>query len=169
MNDILAVVLRSATVYVCIVVFIRIFGKKELSQLSVIDLVFILLISNSVQNSMVGDNTSLSGGLIAAATLFALNTMLRLLVYKFRPLEKFLEGEAIMLVYKGKVIKKNLDLEKITLEELNASIREHGIRDIASVDLAILETDGNISVLSDDYTRRSSKKRRQHKALSKNE
>src|SRR6218665_2106884 len=160
MNDLLAVVLRSAAVYICIVVFIRIFGKKELSQLSVIDLVFILLISNSVQNSMVGDNTSLGGGLIAAATLFALNTVLRLLVYKFRPLEKFLEGEAVMLVYKGKVIKKNLDLEKITMEELNASIREHGIKDLASVDLAILETDGNISVLSDDYTRRSSKKRK---------
>ena len=169
MNDLLAVVLRSAAVYICIVVFIRIFGKKELSQLSVIDLVFILLISNSVQNSMVGDNTSLGGGLIAAATLFALNTVLRLLVYKFRPLEKFLEGEAVMLVYKGKVIKKNLDLEKITMEELNASIREHGIKDLASVDLAILETDGNISVLSDDYTRRSSKKRKHHKALTKNE
>ena len=167
MNDTLAVVLRSAAVYVCIVLFIRIFGKKELSQLSVIDLVFILLISNSVQNSMVGDNTSLQGGLIAAATLFALNTVLRLLVYRSKPLEKFLEGEAVMLIYQGKVIQKNLDREKITMGELLASIHEHGIRDVASVDLAILETDGNISVLSDDYKVRTRKKRKAHKGLNK--
>ena len=61
MNEILNIILRSTTVYICIVLFIRLFGKKEISQLSIIDLVFILLISNSVQNSMVGNNTSLQG------------------------------------------------------------------------------------------------------------
>ena len=164
MNDLLAIILRSAAVYACIVLFIRIFGKKELSQLSVIDFVFILLISNSVQNAMVGDNTSLQGGLFAAGTLFALNSIFRFLVYKFKPIEKFIEGEASILVFKGKINRKNLDKERITEEELHASIREHGIADISEVDIAILETDGNISVLSDNYSKQSVKKRKNHRS-----
>jgi uncharacterized membrane protein YcaP (DUF421 family) len=169
MNDLLCIVLRSAAVYVCIVLLIRIFGKKELSQLSVIDLVFILLISNSVQNAMVGSDSTLQGGLLAAATLFALNALVRNLVFKYKPVGKFLEGDAVMLVYKGKVNMKNLEREKITMEELNASIREHGIKDISEVDLATLETDGNISVLSDNYQKQTSKKRKHHKVLKHDE
>lgn len=163
MNDLIGIVLRSAAVYACIVLFIRIFGKKELSQLSVIDFVFILLISNSVQNAMVGDSTSLQGGLVAAGTLFILNSFFRYLVYKFKPVERFLEGEASLLIYKGKTIHRNLEREKITIEELKAAVREHGISDIAEVDLAILETDGNISVLSDNYSKQSVKKRKNHR------
>jgi len=168
MTGIFAIVLRSAIVYIAIVGFIRIFGKKELSQLSVIDLVFILLISNSVQNAMVGDSTSLQGGLIAAGTLFALNAILRLLIYKFKPIEKFLEGESIMLVYEGQVIVKNLQRVQITMEELNASIREHGIEKLSDVNLAVLEVDGNISVLSDNYMKKTTKKRKHHKAFNLN-
>lgn len=168
MNDILDIVLRSAVVYLCIVLFIRIFGKKELSQLSVTDLVFILLISNSVQNAMVGPSTSLQGGLVAAGTLFILNTILRLLIYKFKPVERFLEGEATLLIYKGKVNRKNLEKEKITHEELMATVREHGVEKVEDVDLAILEIDGNISVLSKNYQHKTSRRRKHHKALHEN-
>ena len=73
MDNLLTVAGRSVAVYLFIIIAIRIFGKKELAQLSVIDLVFILLISNSVQNAMVGDNTTLVGGLVAAASLFIVN------------------------------------------------------------------------------------------------
>lgn len=169
MTEILYIVLRSATVYLCIVILIRIFGKKELSQLSVIDLVFILLISNSVQNAMVGNNSSLEGGLIAATTLFGLNAIVRTLVFKYKPVGKFLQGEALILIYDGKLNEKNLTREKITMEELNAVIREHGIKDISEVNLAVLETDGNISVLSDDYKKKTIRKRRQHKILKHDE
>ncbi len=165
MNDILSIALRSAAVYACIVLFIRIFGKKEISQLSVIDLVFILLISNSVQNAMVGDNTSLQGGLIAALTLFALNAVLRFLVFKSKSLETILEGAPVMLIYKGKVLKKHLDKVKITREELEAVVREHGVEKISEVDLAIMEIDGNISVLSDNYKHKTSRKRKSHKVI----
>jgi uncharacterized membrane protein YcaP (DUF421 family) len=72
-NEYTSIILRSVVVYLFIVIAIRLFGKKEIAQLSVIDLVFILLISNSVQNAMVGQNTSLEGGLIAAVSLFAVN------------------------------------------------------------------------------------------------
>ncbi len=169
MNSYLEIVLRSAAVYVCIVVFIRIFGKKELSQLSVTDLVFILLISNSVQNSMVGSNSSLEGGLLAALTLFALNALIRMIVYKYKPVQEFLEGEAVVLIYKGKVVKNNLEKQKITQAELEASVREHGIEKISEVDLAMLEVDGNISVLSDNFAHQTSKKRKHHKALNQNQ
>ena len=76
--DYLAVALTSTAVYLFIVLAIRLFGKKELAQLSVTDLVFILLISNAVQNAMVGQNTSLGGGLVAAGTLFAVNAGFKL-------------------------------------------------------------------------------------------
>lgn len=165
MKEILDIALRSAVVYLCIVVFIRIFGKKELSQLSVTDLVFILLISNSVQNAMVGPSVSLQGGLAAAATLFLLNMLLRLLMFRSKKMEKFLKGEASMLIYKGAVIEKNMQREKITEEELLAVIREHGVEKIADVNLAILEVDGNISVLSDNFQNKSSRKRKHHKSL----
>ena len=169
MNAFLSIILRSSAVYICIVLFIRLFGKKEISQLSVIDLVFILLISNAVQNAMVGDNTSLLGGLVAAVTLFILNSGLRFLIYKYKPFEKFLEGEPVILIYKGTVMMKQMKDVKITMEELHATVREHGVEKITEVDLAVLEIDGNISVLSNNYAHQTSRKRKHHKALSQNQ
>ena len=169
MNAFLSIILRSSAVYICIVLFIRLFGKKEISQLSVIDLVFILLISNAVQNAMVGDNTSLLGGLVAAVTLFILNSGLRFLIYKYKPFEKFLEGEPVILIYKGTVMMKQMKDVKITMEELHATVREHGVEKITEVDLAVLEIDGNISVLSNNYAHQTSIKRKHHKALSQNQ
>ena len=169
MNAFLSIILRSSVVYICIVLFIRLFGKKEISQLSVIDLVFILLISNAVQNAMVGDNTSLLGGLVAAVTLFILNSGLRFLIYKYKPFEKFLEGEPVILIYKGTVMTKQMKDVKITMEELHATVREHGVEKITEVDLAVLEIDGNISVLSNNYAHQTSRKRKHHKALSQNQ
>ncbi|HVZ58976.1 MAG TPA: DUF421 domain-containing protein, partial [Patescibacteria group bacterium] len=79
--NILEIVIRSVIIYIFIVIGIRLFGKRELSQLSILDLVFILLISNSVQNAMVGPNTSLLGGIVAAASLFVINRLLGYLTF----------------------------------------------------------------------------------------
>ncbi len=117
---------------------------------------------------MVGDNTTLQGGLVAAITLFAINTGLRLLVFKSKRAEKFFEGDPITLIYKGKVLYKHLEKEKITLEELHATVREHGVENISEVDLAILEVDGNISVLSNNFSHKTTKQRKHHKALNQN-
>src|SRR5437764_36948 len=81
------------------IIAIRLFGKKELSQLSVIDLVFILLISNAVQNAMVGDNTSIAGGIAAATTLFCLNYVLNNIIFRSKKAEELIQGEPIMLIY----------------------------------------------------------------------
>jgi len=166
-NDYLSIVISSVAVYLFMVLAIRLFGKKELSQLSVTDLVFILLISNSVQNAMVGSNTTLWGGLVAASSLFIVNFLLKQAIYRFPSLNKLIQGEAIMLVYKGNIKIENMHRTRITHEELMEAVREHGVDSITDVDLAILEVDGNISILSNDFHRKTNRKRKVHKAITK--
>lgn len=158
---------KSVCVYVFILLAIRLFGKRELAQLSVIDLVFILLISNSVQNAMVGNDSSLIGGLSAAVALFLVNFILKYATYKFPSLGKAVQGEAVLLVYDGKVLKQNLEKIQITMDELEEAVREHGVKDCSSVNMAVMEVDGNISVISDDYKNRSVRRRKAHKAITK--
>jgi len=141
----------SACVYIFIVVALRLFGKKEIAQLSMVDLVFVLLISNAVQNAMVGPDTSLLGGLCAAATLFVVNYIFKGILYKSPKISGLVQGHEVMLIYDGKIIEENLAKTKISLVELHEAIREHGVHKVEDVNLAVLEVDGNISILSNDY------------------
>lgn len=168
-NNYLSIAISTIAVYLFIVVAIRIFGKKELAQLSVVDLVFILLISNAVQNAMVGPDTSLGGGLVAASALFIVNYVLKYLQYRFPEFGKIVQGDATMLIYKGKILDEHLRKSRISMDELMEAVREHGVESVSEVDLAVLEVDGNISVLSNQYQKRTLKKRRVHKALSHQE
>lgn len=168
MTDAFGIILRSIFVYLFIIAAIRLFGKKELTQLSVVDLVFILLISNSVQNAMVGNNSTLLGGLLAATALFLVNVILKDIFFKHKTLSHALQGQPLMLVYQGKIIQKHMDDAKITLEELEAAIREHGLTSLQEVDLAVLEIDGNISVLSDKFRRKTTRRRKAHKVIARN-
>jgi uncharacterized membrane protein YcaP (DUF421 family) len=161
----LLIALSSIGVYLFIIVAIRIFGKKELSQLSVFDLVFILLISNSVQNAMVLGNETLYGGLAAALALFSLNYLLKRLQLKYPKFGKLIQGDAIMLVYHGKIIPSHLRMAGISEDEVMQAVREHGVASISEVDLAVIEVDGNISVLSNDFRKRSHRRRKAHKVL----
>ena len=168
-NNYLSIAISTIAVYLFIVVAIRIFGKKELAQLSVVDLVFILLISNAVQNAMVGPDTSLGGGLVAASALFLVNYVLKYLQYRFPEFGKIVQGDATMLIYRGKILDEHLRKSRISMDELIEAVREHGVESVSEVDLAVLEVDGNISVLSNQYQKRTLKKRRVHKALSHQE
>lgn len=159
-NNYIRIILSSVAVYIFVIVAIRLFGKKELSQLSVIDLVFVLLISNSVQNAMVGSDSTLLGGLVAAAALFITNYIFKEILYHFPKFNKIVQGESMLLVYNGVPNQKNIREAMITMDELMEAIREHGVSRMEDVDLAILEVDGNISVLSDDFKTRSKRKRR---------
>jgi uncharacterized membrane protein YcaP (DUF421 family) len=127
---------------------LRIFGKKELSQLNTADVILILLISNSVQNAMVGNDTSLWGGLVAAAVLFVINFTLKKLMFKFPKFSDFLHQKPEILIHDGKLDFKALGKLNITSEELQEAIREHGIEHFYEVKLAMLEIDGNISIIS---------------------
>ena len=166
-NNFIRIIGSTLAVYLFIVIAIRLFGKKELAQLSVVDLVFILLISNAVQNAMVGPDATLPGGLVAASTLFIVNYLLKYLQYRYPRFGKIVQGDATMLIYQGKIIDSHMKKAKISTDELMEAVREHGVKSISEVDLAIMEVDGSISILSDKYQKKTVKKRQAHKVLTK--
>lgn len=129
---------------------IRIFGKTQLSQLNAGDIVLLLLISNAVQNAMVGPDTSLQGGLLAALILFLANFLLKKYLFRNQKVKSFLESDPVILVKDGILDNVALKKEDITLDELEETIREHGVEKLEEIRLAILEVDGNISVVSAD-------------------
>lgn len=159
------IALSAAAVYLFIVIAIRIVGKTEIAQLSVADLVFIMLLSNAVQNAMVGPDTSLLGGLVAATSLFVVNFLFKEGLYRLPWLSKVMQGDSLMLVYQGSVNDANMRKAKITTDELLEAIREHGVSQVADVDLAVLEVDGNISVLSNNFQSKTTSVR--HRRLPK--
>ena len=166
MNPYLDIVFRSVAVYLFMVIALRIFGKKELSQLNTADVILILLISNSVQNAMVGNNTSLYGGLIAALVLFCLNYFLKKVLYRFKTINDFIQDKPKILIHDGKIDFKILSALEISSDELDEVIREHGLETYKEVKLAMMEIDGNISVISGDKTlKRTTHKRKIHKTL----
>ncbi len=164
-----SIIFRSIAVYIFIVLAIRLFGKREVTQLSITDLVFILLIANAVQSAMVGQNTTLIGGIIAAGSLFVINFIFGVLVFKSKRISSFFQGHPLMLIYEGEEIEHNLQKARISHDELEQVVREHGVEKISDVNLAILEMDGNISVLSNNFKHKSVRKRRAHKVLAKTE
>jgi uncharacterized membrane protein YcaP (DUF421 family) len=147
LSTIFDIILRSAVIFVVVLVGLRILGKRHVAQLSIVDLVLILLISNAVQNSMVGPDVSLVGGIAAAVTLLVMSYVFTLLLYRSKRAERFFEGTPTLLVHNGKAVLRHLELEKITEEELERVIREHGIESLSDVKSAIMEADGTVSVI----------------------
>ena len=166
-NNYIRIILSSVAVYFFIILAIRLFGKKELAQLSVYDLVFILLISNAVQNAMVGSDSTLLGGLVAAASLFLVNYIIKRAQYRFPIFGKAIQGEALMLIFKGEILSAHLKSARITEDELMEVIREHGVASVSGVDLAVMEVDGNISILSTAICKNTNRRRKAHKVISK--
>jgi uncharacterized membrane protein YcaP (DUF421 family) len=148
MNPYLDIVVRSAAVYLFMVVALRIFGKKELSQLNTADVILILLISNAVQNAMVGNNTTLWGGIAAATVLFAINFVLKKLMFRYKKFSEFMLEKPEILIHNGTLDFKILSKLNITSDELKEAMREHGVEYFKDVKLAMLEIDGNISIIS---------------------
>jgi uncharacterized membrane protein YcaP (DUF421 family) len=125
-------------------------GKRELGQMTPFDLVVLLVISNAVQNAMVGPDTSLSSGIIAACTLVALNWIVMRLGLRSLWLRRHVVGSPTILIQDGRVLKQSLEAEGVDIDELLQACREHGIADIADAKLAMLEVDGTISVVPAD-------------------
>lgn len=166
MNPYLDIVLRSIAVYLFMVIALRIFGKKELSQLNTADVILILLISNSVQNAMVGSNSSLAGGLVAALVLFTFNYILKKAMYKSKNFNHLVQDTPLILIHDGKVDFKALAKLEISSDELDEVIREHGVENYKEVKLAMMEIDGNISIISGDKNlKQTHHKRKIHKTL----
>ena len=146
-SSLLDVFVRTAIVYTFLVVAIRLSGKREIGQMSVLELIVILVISDAVQNSMVGENTSIWGGLVAAATLLLADRVASALTDRSRRLKHFVEGEPRLLIRDGRILTMAMHVEGVDDEELRAAVRREGIARLDAVQLAVLETDGSISVI----------------------
>ena len=139
--------MRTAVVYVLVLVLLRAAGKRELGQMSPVDLVVILVIANAVQNAMTGGDNSLIGGVIAATTLVTMNVAFSRVAHRIPYVAHLFESEPTQLVKDGKLVKRNLDRENVDMDELMMAAREHGIEDLAGVESAYLERDGSISII----------------------
>ena len=166
MNPYIDITLRSVAVYFFMIIALRIFGKKELSQLNTADVILILLISNSVQNAMVGADTSLYGGIIAAFSLFLINFIFKKVMLKSKFIKELVQDKPEVLIHNGKIEFKTLARLGITSEELEEAMREHGIEYYKDVKLAMFEIDGNISIISgNENLKQTHHKRKVHKSL----
>ena len=150
MNEYFEIILRSTLVYLFMIIALRVFGKKELSQLNTADVILILLISNSVQNAMVGSNSSLLGGILAASVLFFINFILKKLIFKYKKFGDFMLEKPEILIHNGNLDFKSLSKLNISNDELKEAMREHGVENFKDVKLAMLEIDGNISIISNE-------------------
>lgn len=139
-------IVRAVVVYAAILVLLRLGGKRQIGQMGAGEFVAILLISNAVQNAMNGGDNSVSGGLILASVIIALSIGVAYLTFRSKRAEYLIQGVPTLLVHNGKIIKKNLDKELLSVHELKAILRRQGIHDLAEVHAAILESNGFVSV-----------------------
>ncbi len=143
----LAIAAKTTIIYIFLIVGLRLLGKRELGQMSIYDLVLIIVIANSVQNAMVGQDTSLVGGLVAALTLLALNRAFTWLVFRHPDFRHWMIGQPVLIVRDGHFLREPMEKEGVTREHVLAAMREHGIAQLENVQMAILEVDGAISIV----------------------
>ena len=140
-------VLRSVAIYVLVMVLVRLSGKRAVGQFTPFDLVLVILIGNAVQNGINGGDNSLTGAAIMATTLIVLNYLVALLTARHRGIEKFVEGEPVVLARNGHLFKHVLRRELISEHDFDEALRMNNVDDIADVEIALLETNGRISVV----------------------
>jgi uncharacterized membrane protein YcaP (DUF421 family) len=146
----LQIIGRTAVVYIVVLLGVRLSGKREVGQMTPFDLTLLLLISNAVQNAMTGSDTSLVGGAVAAATLLILNYLIAEVSGGNRRFRRFIQGQPSLLIHDGQILNVHMAKEHVSLDELQRSLREHGISNFHEVALAVLEVDGSISCLKYD-------------------
>ncbi len=150
-------IVRPLVVYIFLLIAFRVVGKRELGQMTPFDLVVLLTISNVLQNAMIGPDNSLSGGLIGGLTLFCANGLIARLSLQFPGLRHLLEGEPTVLVEDGKILRKNLRREVMTLAELERAIRKHDLdpaTDLPLIKKALLEQDGTVTIVRKNPNKR---------------
>jgi uncharacterized membrane protein YcaP (DUF421 family) len=140
-------IVRALLVYSFLIIILRLTGKRQIGQLAPFDLVLLLVLSNAVQNSMNGGDNSVLAGIISASTLISLNALAGWLTFKSKKIENFIEGHPRVLIHNGHLYPEALRHEKLTHHELLGALRSAGCACIEEVRSAILETDGNITVI----------------------
>jgi uncharacterized membrane protein YcaP (DUF421 family) len=151
-HGVVLVALKTTIVYLFLVVGLRLLGKRELGQMTIYDLVLIIVLANSVQNAMVGDDTTLMGGIVAATVLLFWNRMFTLVLERSPRLERYLVGQPLLIVNKGHLVRDRMAKEGVTVEQVKAALREHGLHSLDQARMCVLEVDGTISVVPEDAT-----------------
>jgi uncharacterized membrane protein YcaP (DUF421 family) len=139
-------ILRPIIVYLCLIMFLRLFGKRELAQLNPFDLVVLLCLSNTVQNSIIGDDNSVSGGIIGVFALLTVNYLFSRLLYRAPQLTRLVEGDETVLIRHGKVDWEAMKREALTELELKTVLHKQGLSDYSQVEKCVLEPSGNFYV-----------------------
>lgn len=139
--------LRAVVVYALLLVLVRLTGKRTVGQFTPFDMILLVLLGSTVQNSLLGDDTSLLGGLILAVTLVALNWCVGFLSARSSKIDSLVEGEPVLLARDGRIFHKVLKREEISPRDFDEALRSHGLLDATKVRCAFLETDGTISII----------------------
>jgi len=138
-------ILRPIIVYVFLIIGLRLSGKRELAQLNPFDLIVLLTLSNTVQNAIIGNDNSVTGGIIGAASLLAVNYLVVRFLYDHRKIDQIVEGSPDVLIENGKIHEHKLKKELITKEELAAAARKQGFDSLSEVRQCVLEPGGTLS------------------------
>jgi uncharacterized membrane protein YcaP (DUF421 family) len=147
-------ILRSLLVFIFLAIALRLGGKRELAQINVLDLAVLLLASNALQNALIGNDSTVTGGVIGAGTLFVANYVFVRITYRNAMLRRVLEGRPRVLLRNGKLDRKAMAKEAITEEELVDQLLDKGISSFDEVGLIILETNGKLVFLTPAQARR---------------
>ncbi len=145
-----ALILRSVVVYAFLLLALRLAGRRELAQMTSFDLILLLVISNAVQNSINAGDNSLTGGLVSAVTLVLLNWGVGWASYRWRRVERALQGRPVRIVTDGKIHFEEMRRELITLAELRSALRKQGIMRVADCEQVVLEPSGTLSIIRRD-------------------
>ncbi len=141
-------IFRAVVVYVVVLAMVRVSGKRAMGQLTPFDMLLIVLLGNAVQNALLGEDTSLGGGLLLAATLIALNFGVGLITSRSDRAERLIEGEPVVLARDGHVFRDVLRRELVSNADFQAAMRQQGCPGLDNVHLALLETNGHITILT---------------------
>lgn len=142
--------LRAVAVYAILIFLMRLTGKRTIGQFTPFDMVLLILLGSAVQNSLLGDDTSLLGGVILASTLIALNWIVGFVSSRSAKLDSLVEGDPVLLARDGTIFHRVLKREHISPSDFDEALRGHGLLDASKVHSAFLETDGKISIIRRD-------------------
>jgi uncharacterized membrane protein YcaP (DUF421 family) len=151
---VVALVVRALVVYAFLLVALRVAGRRELAQMTSFDLVLLLIISNAVQNSINAGDNSLAGGLVSAVTLLVLNWAMAFATWRWRRVERLVQGRPVRIVTDGRVHLGALRRELLTVEELRSALRKQGVMRISDCKQVVLEPDGTLSAVRTDVAQR---------------
>lgn len=140
-------VLRAVIVYFILLLMLRVSGKRTVGQFTPFDLLVVILLGTAVQNSLIGEDVSLLGGLILAVTLIGCNWLVGFVTARSERLDRLIEGSPVLLARDGELFTRVLRAEGLSRPDIDEALRDNGLSDIADAALVTLEVDGTITVV----------------------